>query len=201
MKELKLNVPEEQAQDFAKEMMELMRKYDVTAENIDSLLPITERVKTFDDACKILGDEHPLVTQCRLTASAYKGDPMTEDFIAYFKLRIIVAALNEGWEPQFTEGEVRYYPYYWLYTKEEVDAMDDDRRSRLLYVGGNANTGSVCGLSASHAYSDFSPSTAYIGARLTFKTRDLALYAARQFFDIYADFMFLRHGGQEEKVE
>ena len=198
MKELKLNVPEEQAQDFAKEMMELMRKYDVTSENNDSLLPITERVKTFEDACKVLGEKNPLVSLFSVfVANNLEGYSFDKDVVAYLKLRIIVAALNEGWEPQFTEDEVRYYPYYWLYTKEEVDAMDDDRRSRLLFVGGSADLGSFCGLSASSAYDAFSASAAAIGARLAFKTSDLALYAARQFVDIYADFMFIRKENQE----
>jgi len=39
---------------------------------------------------------------------------------------------------------------------------------RLLYVGGNANNGSICGLSASNANNDFSNSNANIGARLKF---------------------------------
>ncbi len=36
----------------------------------------------------------------------------------------------------------------------------------LLYVGGNANNGSICGLSASNANNGFSNSNANIGARL-----------------------------------
>lgn len=39
---------------------------------------------------------------------------------------------------------------------------------RLLYVGGNANNGSICGLSASNANNGFSNSNANIGARLKF---------------------------------
>ena len=68
--------------------------------------------------------------------------------------------------------------------------MDDDQRSRLLYVGGAAAHGSLCGLSASYENLGFSISLAHIGARLAFKTIELALYAARQFVDIWADYMF-----------
>ena len=39
---------------------------------------------------------------------------------------------------------------------------------RLLYVGSNANNGSLCGLSASNANNPFSNSNANIGARLKF---------------------------------
>lgn len=69
--------------------------------------PITERVKTFEDACKELGEDHKLVQQYR----AIEGTPLMDsiDVVAYFKLRIITAALNEGWVPQFTELWANYY--------------------------------------------------------------------------------------------
>ena len=40
--------------------------------------------------------------------------------------------------------------------------------ARLLYVGGNANNGSICGLSCSNANNAFSNSNANIGSRLNF---------------------------------
>ncbi len=68
--------------------------------------PITERVKTFEDACNILGENHP----CVVAYNAFERDVMAAvdpkeiaDVAAYLKLRIIATALNEGWEPQFTE--------------------------------------------------------------------------------------------------
>lgn len=152
--------------------------------------PVTERIKTFEDACNALGDEHPFVTQYRLTAGAFKGDPKIEDFIAYFQLRIITAALNEGWEPQFTEEEYRYFPWYVLYTQAEIDAMDEAERSELLYVGGYADHGARCGLSYAVSYDGFSISSANIGARLAFKSHELAIYAGNQFRDIYSAFLF-----------
>lgn len=66
---------------------------------------ITERVKTFEDACKVLGSKHPYVEQYVATEAAFRGEEKTGDFISYLKLRIITAALNEGWKPQFTEDE------------------------------------------------------------------------------------------------
>lgn len=119
--------------------------------------PVTERIKTLDDACNALGDEHPLVTQYRLTAAAYKGDPMTEDFIAYLKLRIIVAALNEGWEPKFTEDEYRYFPWFYFYTKEEYDKLDDEEKGRCVLRSGGV-TSSYCGFVSCGANDDASSS-------------------------------------------
>lgn len=92
---------------------------------------IMERVKTFEDALKELGDNHPFVEQfCFMELNAGPlGD--CRDIIAYLKLRIITAALNEGWTPQFTEDEYRYYPWFWLYTKEEIAKMDKEERKSV----------------------------------------------------------------------
>ena len=158
--------------------------------------PVTERIKTFDDACNALGDEHPLVTQYRLTAPAYKGDPMTEDFIAYLKLRIIVAALNEGWEPKFTVDEYRYFPWFYFYTKEEYDKLDDEEKGRCVLRSG-VSASSVSGFVVCSAVVDASYSYAYFGSRLAFRTRELAAYAGRQFTEEWADFMFKPRTGEE----
>ncbi|UWH92370.1 MAG: hypothetical protein [Bacteriophage sp.] len=158
--------------------------------------PVTERIKTLDDACNALGDEHPLVTQYLLTAAAYKGDPMTEDFIAYLKLRIIVAALNEGWEPKFTEDEYRYFPWFYFYTKEEYDKLDDEEKGRCVLRSGVGASAS-CGFVYVSASSDASYSSTNGGSRLAFRTRELAAYAGRQFTEEWADFMFKPRTGEE----
>lgn len=158
--------------------------------------PVTERIKTFEDACNALGDEHPLVTQYRLTAAAYKGDPMTEDFIAYLKLRIIVAALNEGWEPKFEKGEYRYFPWFYLYTKEQYDELDDEEKWRCVLRSGYY-TFSGSGFVSCNAYYDASLSSTSYGSRLTFRSRELAAYAGRQFIEEWADFMFKPRTGEE----
>lgn len=92
--------------------------------------PVTERIKTFDDACEALGEEHRLVQAYR----AVEGmTALGADLYAYLKLRIITAALNEGWEPQFTEDEWRYYPWFYLWSAEELADKDDEwKRDRCL---------------------------------------------------------------------
>ena len=158
--------------------------------------PVTERIKTFTDACNALGDEHPLVTQYRLTAGAYKGDPMTEDFIAYLKLRIIVAALNEGWEPKFTKDEYRYFPWFYFYTKEEYDKLDYEEKGRCVLRSG-INTISSNGFVICSANYDASNSSTNSGSRLALRTRELAAYAGRQFTEEWADFVFKPCTGEE----
>ena len=150
---------------------------------------IRERIKTFADALYELGNDNPLVlayqnTNLRDTDVA----PDNKDLIAYLKIRIIVAALNEGWEPQFIPGERRWAPYFVLYTKEEIDEMDEETKARVVYRSySNANADG--GVSYASAYYDSANVYANIGSRLAFKSEELAEYAGTQFIDIFADFM------------
>ena len=189
-KEITIPVPDGKRAEWINGVLTL-----VDEQKVDNR-PVTERIKTFEDACNALGDEHPLVTQYRLTAAAYKGDPMTEDFIAYLKLRIIVAALNEGWEPKFTEDEYRYFPWFYFYTKEEYDKLDDEEKGRCVLRSGN-NAYSGYGFVYCVANNDASYSYASSGSRLAFRTRELAAYAGRQFTEEWADFMFKPRTGEE----
>lgn len=117
--------------------------------------PITERVKTFEDACKELGEDHKLVQQYRAAEGTSLMDSI--NVAAYLKLRIITAALNEGWEPHFTEDEDRWYPYLVLWFKEELDDKSDEwkdeRNLQVPVVVGSANDGSSVGVSALYSSS------------------------------------------------
>lgn len=192
MKSLSLNVPDEQAQAFAKELATLMKKHGVEVENkeaLDAMRPITERVKTFEDACNELGEENVLVQAYRTAEFNTSGNQNdVSDVVAYLKLRIIVAALNEGWQPTFSDDEYRYYPWFVFYTKEELDAMDEEERSRVLGRS-SYNAYAYAGVAFSLTNYASSVSVTYSGGRLCFKNRELAEYAGQQFLAIYADFL------------
>ena len=151
---------------------------------------VRERIKTFEDACREIG----------IDAEAWNRDKISlglePDVLAFLKLRIIVKALNEGWEPRFTEDECRYYPWFILYTGEEYNKLDEEEKSRVVYRL-NYSAYAFGGVSYAVAHSDSSFAYAFIGVRLAFKTSELAAYCGRQFLDIWADFVFL----PEEKSE
>lgn len=157
--------------------------------------PVTERIKTFEDACRELGTNHPLVLQYEFNYNAEGGwndNADTRDFSAYLKLRIICAALNEGWEPKFTEDEWRYYPYFWLYTEDEIKDMDDDeKQQRSLRSTGDYLT-DYAGFDYAYSYRAPSFSAAYIASRLCLKSDTLAVYCGKQFIDLWADFYLIR---------
>lgn len=152
---------------------------------------VRERIKTFEDACREIG----------IDAEAWNRDKISlglePDVLAFLKLRIIVKALNEGWEPRFTEDECRYYPWFILYTGEEYNKLDEEEKSRVV-CRSDSGASALGGVSFAGAGSDSSSvAVAVIGVRLAFKTSELAAYCGRQFLDIWADFVFL----PEEKSE
>ena len=110
---------------------------------------VRKRIKTFEDACREIG----------IDAEAWNRDKISlglePDVLAFLKLRIIVKALNEGWEPQFTEDECRYYPWFILYTREEYNKLDEEEKSRVVYRS-NSHAYALGGVSYAVASDDSS---------------------------------------------
>lgn len=176
---------------------ETQKAYTIEAGHIEhwkDSRPVTERIKTFEDACRELGESHVFVETYNVfehDMRASIGAEFLKDIVAYLKLRIIAAALNEGWEPQFTEDEYRYYPWFYLYTQKEIDDMDEERKKELCLVlwGGSASDGSYCGLGYAYSPYAFSYSAASCGSRLAMKSQELAAYFGKQFIDIWNEFL------------
>lgn len=142
-------------------------------------IPVTDRVKTFKDACREVNIDPKLyMIMC-------EKEPA--DVIAYKKLRVICKALNEGWTPRFVEGEWRYYLYIHICSEDEIIRMSEEEKSRVVFRS-NINTVAEGGFSCAVAsYVSASVHTGF-GSLLAFKTKELAEYAGRQFIDLWADF-------------
>lgn len=154
---------------------------------------ITERVRTFEDACNVLGSDHPLVDKYYQWADNVEdNDPFIR---AVLKLEIITAALNEGWEPHFTAGERRWIPWFWFYKSREdwENDEEEDWRKEHPYreLGGEWNTESAGFASACSADAPSLSGTSF-GSRLCFKNSDLAAYSGTQFADLWMDFCLVR---------
>lgn len=158
--------------------------------------PVTERIKTFDDAVRELGEQHEAVKAYRAA-----GD-LDHDIRAYLMLRIIAAALNEGWKPEFIEDERRWYPWFLLYSQLELNNKTSEwKREHVIRsckdhavaFGGLASRGASAGfVSANAYYAAASSASAYFSSRLCFKTSALAEYAGKQFINIWMDFCLIR---------
>ena len=91
---------------------------------------IMERVKTFEDACEVLGEDHQYVKAYREWMRISYAE--CKDITAYLKLRIICAALNEGWKPKFDGKEYRHYPWFCIYTKKHISGLMMMRRKSVV---------------------------------------------------------------------
>lgn len=115
---------------------------------------IIEKIKTFEDAMEATGrTEMP-------DFSTFPAE-MRKHFEALFKMVVIVEALNEGWNPNWDNGnERKFHPWFWM------------------SPGSFAFYDSNCGDEVAAAGS---------GSRLKLKSRELAEYCATQFKDIWKD--------------
>ena len=122
---------------------------------------ITAVVKTFDDACQVLGINGEVI-------SASLNDALGTDaasISAYAQLIIIARALNQGWQPDWSnQSEYKYFP--WFKNKS--------------------------GFGLSYYVYAYWLTTTTVGSRLCFKTKKLAEYAATQFADLYNDFLTIK---------
>lgn len=131
---------------------------------------IKERIKTFEDAVNAIGEDHPLVAQYKTINSAFKEVDNNLHLFAYTRLAIIAEALNEGWRPEYTEDEYRYYPWFGLYTQEEYDDMDDEDKECCRFVGRSGSyAGADGGLVCANAGYGSAYSGSSIGSRLAFR--------------------------------
>lgn len=149
--------------------------------------PVTERIKTFEDAVEATGMTLPFDDN--------QLSYLPKDVVAYMKLRIIAAALNELHEatldefPKFTTDEYRWYPWFYLYTQEEIDKMDEEMKKNLWLFGGTSDYGASCGLAFAFSSYPWSNSDACLSARIAVKSESLAKYFGQQFIDIWADYL------------
>lgn len=68
---------------------------------------VTERIKTYEDACVELG-----ITP--IDESIRSSNGFTKDEIAYRKIKTITEALNEGWVPDWTdENQKKWTPFFY----------------------------------------------------------------------------------------
>lgn len=124
---------------------------------------IMDRIKTFEDADVYVKENIKLFPPLPMVphgGSKYDW--------AHYKLIIIIMALNEGWKPNWIDSnEYKYLP--WFEFKN--------------------NSGSSSGFGfANYDYGRWY-TIALVGSRLVFKNRELAEYAAKQFQELYNDYL------------
>jgi hypothetical protein len=119
-----------------------------------------KKITSFEAACKKLRLDPKKVLP------KVSGMPKRhqEAIIAHSKLVIIAEALNDGWKPDWKNGQWdKWYPWF-----------DFSSGSGLSYYG-----------------YDFRDSHSHVGSRLCFKSREVAEYAGKKFLKLYKAYFLL----------
>jgi len=123
-----------------------------------------KKIKTFEGACKALKIKPTLPDYSAIPEKHRKA------LLAHYKLIIITQALNEGWEPNWSDiNEYKYFPWF------EVKAT----KAKPSGVG--------------FSYSCYGAwrTLTYCGSRLCFKNRELVMYAIEQFKKLYVEYYLI----------
>lgn len=157
-------------------------------------------IKSYEDACDVLGLS-PILSENRNKALCAQfpdhydfRQNMPKHIIALMKLEIISRALwGKSFEPEpDAEGnKIYWYPWFALYTKDEVDRMSDEERKSLCgaLFGGRAPNGAGAGFGYLLATYRSSHSFAHFGFRLCQETEEKAEYFGRQFIELWAEYL------------
>lgn len=188
MKQIQLNMPDEQAGIFAEKLSELVKECGGTIhigeDNalFDTSKPIWERIKTIEDAIAYTGMSLP---------DGIEDEPI--DIQAFLKLRIVCAAYNELRKeqldqfPKFTTDEYRYYPWFELFTEEELAKMSEEQRGRVLGRSVH-NAVAYAGVAFSRTYYGSSYSYTSYGGRLCFIDHERARECGKRFLRLWAQY-------------
>lgn len=184
MRKVEIEIPDEKIAKWVNGVLTLV---DEKPQNV------MERIETFEDAVAELSnramngdkDAGKLLDEWKISSQV-----CSKDLLAYLKLRIITYALNEGWKPQYTKGELRWYFWYDIITKEQYYKLSAEEKIRVVYRGGS-DANAYVGLVYASAGSASSYSSAVCGSRLALKSKELAEYAGKQFCEIYEEYCLI----------
>lgn len=164
-----------------KVLVALFGNIEPTDDNKPSLKDY-KTIRTYEDACKALGES---VYEEKLSEA---GVP--KHIIAQMKLELICKALWGGEVkvyPAPNGNRTYYYPWFALYTKDEVERMDSEERGLLLSAGAGGGAHAGWGFACTHSRS--SHSLAPCGFRLCLDTYEKARYLGTQFLELWAEYL------------
>lgn len=142
-------------------------------------------IHSYEDALEALGEKSP-----NLEEMEKAGVP--KHIIALIKLETISRAL---WGRTFqptpdAEGNNwYYYPWFALWTKEEIEDRKDEFLKNGALLSGDADDGAYAGFGSLLALSRSSNAYAYVGFRLCQENETKAKYFGKEFIKLWAEYL------------
>ena len=158
MKTLQIN--EKKARELYKTASEELKKMLEDTFGKDFISEkVTNRVKTYEDACRELN-------KAPINESDMRRNGFTDDEINYRKIKTITEAINDGWKPDMMDtNQKKWFPVF---------LIDPSSPSGLVFDDSCYCCSDVLATDAS---------------RLCFKSEELAAYAGKQFLELYRNFI------------
>lgn len=137
-------------------------------------------IKSYEDACEALG------------VSPIQPEKMnvSKHIVALMKLETISKALwGKDFDPKpDPKGEKCFwYPYFALYTQDEIEGLNEAQRGALLSAVATDGADAGFGCLGTHIRS--SSADAYVGFRLCQETEEKAQYFGTQFIELWAEYL------------
>lgn len=154
-------------------------------------------IKSYEDACEALGlapiysnKRADRVICQRVNGHLIYQEELPKHIIALMKLETISRALwGRNWEPKPNADSSQgfYYPYFALWTNDELNGFNEKQKGALLSA--YAYTGAAAGFGCLNTSSRSSNATAGIGFRLCQETEEKATYFGQQFIELWAEYL------------
>lgn len=142
-------------------------------------------IKTFEDACKRLG-----LPAEELTVKSFGVASAFSQANALYKLLVIQKVINNGaWSDK---NGWNYCPYWVFYSKKDMERMSEEEKQRKgikqLLSCTIASYSEYSGVRCANATTRGAHSSTDFGFPLCFNSREAALYAAKQFEDLFFNY-------------
>ena len=151
-------------------------------------------IKSYEDACEVLGEKPILNETTRMMYDNLENfiGEFPKHIIALMKLETISRALwGKDFQPKpDAEGYTwYYYPWFALYTKKEIEGMNE--KDKVALLSATAGNGASAGFGFPAVYCRSSYASARFGFRLCQETGEKALYFGQQFVELWAEYLAL----------
>lgn len=138
-------------------------------------------IKSYEDACEALG------------VPTIKPDMnLPKHVVALMKLETVSKALwGKNFDPMpDPKGEKCYwYPFFALYTKDEIERLNEVQRGALLSATASHGTTAGFGYLITYGRSSHARALAYLGFRLCQETEEKAQYFGAQFIELWSEYL------------
>lgn len=163
-------------------------------ERVTPTLDDYKTIRSYEDACEALGIQPILTTdedgENTVVETGTQHFIAPKHLVALYKLETISRALwGRNWEPKPDADGSKwfYYPYFALWTKDELNDLNEKQRGALLSA--YAYTGAFAGFGYLYTGNRSSIACAYFGFRLCQETEEKAAYFGQQFIEIWAEYL------------